>query len=156
MGLSVFPESSSPVKSVQRGTAAAAGTVTISAVNTSKSFVRSFSNGSTGSVAVSGTVSSVTASAAANTATIAAHTGTLYAGTSTSNNFASPISDYTPRNWPISATTASIPSFNVTIPSATISGGSTSLTSAEYGAYLTGSTSLVVTGPCYWEVVEFN
>jgi hypothetical protein len=26
---------------------------------------------------------------------------------------------------------------------------------SEYGAYLSGSTSLVTTGPCRWEVVEF-
>ena len=38
--------------------------------------------------------------------------------------------------------------------SASISGGTTNLTSAQYGAYLTDATTLTVTGPCRWQVVE--
>ena len=58
MGVAVVPvptTSSSPIKSVQRGSAASAGTVTISSVDTTKAFVVTFSNGSAGSVGITGT-----------------------------------------------------------------------------------------------------
>lgn len=38
----------------------------------------------------------------------------------------------------------------------TWSGGTTTLLTAVNGAYLSNSTTLVVTGACYWEVVEMN
>jgi hypothetical protein len=53
MGISVIgggAASASPIKSIQRGVTTSATTVTISAVNTAKSFVTSFSNASTGNV----------------------------------------------------------------------------------------------------------
>lgn len=57
MGMNVVPASGgSPIKSIQRGTAAGAGTVVINAVNTSKAMVRSYSRGSTGYAGVAGTV----------------------------------------------------------------------------------------------------
>jgi hypothetical protein len=45
---------------------------------------------------------------------------------------------------------------NVGLNATNISGGSTALTAATYGAYLSNSTTLVVTGPCRYEVVEYN
>jgi hypothetical protein len=54
MGSRIYPTISSPVKSIQRGTAASAGNITVSSVNVSKSFVTSFSTGSAGTVAGSG------------------------------------------------------------------------------------------------------
>lgn len=55
MGQSIYPPSGgSIIKSIQRGTAASAGTVTISAVDVNKSVVTSFSNGSSGVVGLSG------------------------------------------------------------------------------------------------------
>jgi hypothetical protein len=45
---------------------------------------------------------------------------------------------------------------NVALNATNISGGSTALTAATYGAYLSNSTTLVVTGPCRYEVVEYN
>lgn len=34
--------------------------------------------------------------------------------------------------------------------------GSNNLYAAQYGAYLTNGTTLTVTGPCQWQVVEYN
>jgi hypothetical protein len=45
---------------------------------------------------------------------------------------------------------------NVTGISGSYSGGTTTLLTAVNGAYLQDATTLVVTGPCYWEVVEMN
>jgi hypothetical protein len=56
MGYSTYPPAASGViKSIQRGTATVAGTVTITAVDMTKSTVTSFSNGSSGIVALTGT-----------------------------------------------------------------------------------------------------
>lgn len=57
MALNTYPLSGggSPIKSIQRGVAASAGTITISAVNMSKSFLQSYSRGSAGSVGITGT-----------------------------------------------------------------------------------------------------
>ena len=52
--INVYPYSTSSIKSIQRGTAASAGSITISSVNINKSFVRSFSVGSAGTVAATG------------------------------------------------------------------------------------------------------
>lgn len=130
MAVSVFPPSGgSPIKSIQRGVATTAGTVTISAVDTSKSTVRSFSTGSAGAVATN--------------STIPAHglSGSIGAG-----------SPGTPPAWSGSTTRG----MSGTIAEVTMTGGSTDLKTEQYGAYLSGPTSLVVTGPCRWEVVEFN
>ena len=48
MASTIFPQTISPIKSIQRGSAASAGNITISSVDTNKSFVRSFSTGSAG------------------------------------------------------------------------------------------------------------
>lgn len=44
---------------------------------------------------------------------------------------------------------------NISMNSQAISGGTTDLTSASYGAYLSDATTLVVTGPCRYEVIEY-
>lgn len=125
MATSTFPVTSSIIKLVQRGSTASAGSVTITAVNINKTFVRSFSNGSSGSV---GTTSSTS-------------------GT------------YTPSGGNVSV---SSPSFNPAggsfpnyIGTRNYSGGTTSLTSSSNGAYLSDSTTLIATGACFWEVVEY-
>lgn len=51
MSSKIYPPSSSIIKSIQRGSTASAGNITVSAVDISKSFVTSFSTGSTGTVA---------------------------------------------------------------------------------------------------------
>ena len=126
MGISTFPVTASIIKSVQRGSTASAGTVTISTVDTTKTFVRSFSNAASGSAGI-------------NSST---------AGT------------YTPSGGNVSV---SSPSFNPAggsfpnyIGTRTFSGGSTTLTSAANGAYLSTSTTIITSGACYWEAVEYN
>jgi hypothetical protein len=107
MASTVFPAPSggaSPIKSIQRGYASAAGNVTITAISTSKSSVRSFGTSSSGNVS-----------------------------TTRSNGIDGVYDSYAnPINF-----------------------GNT-FVSGNYGAYLQDSTTLVVTGPCHWEVVEFN
>lgn len=47
----------SPIKNIQRGTTAASGTVTITAVNMAKATIKSNSKGSAGTVAATGNIS---------------------------------------------------------------------------------------------------
>jgi hypothetical protein len=46
----------------------------------------------------------------------------------------------------------SFPNF---IGTRSLSGGSTSLTSAEYGISITNSTTLTASGACRWQLVEY-
>ena len=46
MASTVFPQTVSPIKSIQRGIASSAGNITISSIDTSKSFIRSYSTSS--------------------------------------------------------------------------------------------------------------
>jgi hypothetical protein len=125
MSYSTFPATSSMIKSVQRGSAASAGNITISAIDTSKSFVTSFSTASAGSV---GTNSSTT--------------GTL---TPSGGNVSVSSPSFNPAG-------GSFPNY---VGTRTYSGGSTSLISASYGAYIADSTTITTTGACRWEVVEY-
>lgn len=124
MGSRIYPSVSSPIKSIQRGTAASAGNITISSVDINKAFATSFSNGSAGTVAGS-----------ANTS-----------GT------------YTPSGGAVGAPggswnqSGSFPTYSGT---RSLSGGTTSLAVAKYGAYLVNSTTITVTGACIWQVVEY-
>lgn len=125
------------IKKVQRGTATAAGTITIEEVNVNKAWVQSVSKGSAGYVAARGTVAMESAS---------------ISGTATrrySSNSGSP-SDYGNGNtysWTINSTLAA--------HNGTLSGGTTDLTVKEYSAVLTDSTTLTCDGPCEWQVIEF-
>jgi hypothetical protein len=130
MAINVIPASAGGgIKSVQRGQAVSAGNITITAVNVEKSFVRSFSEGSSGTVATnsssSGTLNSSGGSAAAPG-------GVQGAGSNSGST--------------------GFPSYSGT---RTLSGGTMNATAKEMGAYLSDSTTLVVTGACRWEVVEF-
>lgn len=129
MGMSIFPTTSgitSAVKSVQRGTASGAGNITINAVDIAKTMVKSFSTGSAGTVAVPGTVAATTVTASGYTAT---HGYTGSSGTGST--------------------------LSMTEQTANLGGGTTNLVSAVYGVYLSNSTTLVATGPCNYEVVEY-
>jgi hypothetical protein len=127
MGSKIYPVVSSPIKSLQRGSASSSGNVTISSVNTSKSFVRSFSTGSTGTVAGTGSTSGTYSPSGGNI--FGSGGGGFISGG------------------------GSAPTYSGT---RSLSAGGTSLTSARYGAYLSNSTTLVVDGSCRWEVVEYN
>lgn len=115
----------SPIKNVQRGTTAAAGTITISAVNMSKAFVNCQSKGSAGTVAATG---NITLNPSKSTTLAPSSSGTALT---------------TPGNDTFGSLTGSI------------SGGTTNLTSAVYSAKLTSSTSLSCDGPVEWEVIEY-
>jgi len=104
--ITTYPaNSSSPIKSIQRGVSNNATSVTINAVDTTKSFVNTFPIASSGDSSVSANM------------TGGPYTASI--GVSSSVNFG------------------------------------TSFTTTEYGAYLSTSTTLVTTGPCRWEIVEF-
>ena len=186
MGIAVFPAASSGgIKSVQRGQAVSSGSITITAVDITKSFVRSYSEGSAGTVATNSTVAAYNATLPAFTGTVATHNSSFpstsisvpVADIASNNNNTSgtvlpapagnaggnPLGRIAAHTSTLSAATisnaaASISTSGGTITGATaaISGGTTSLTSAEYGVYLSNSTTLVASGACRWEVVEFN
>jgi len=128
MASTIFPQTVSPIKSIQRGSTASSGNITISSIDINKSFIRSYSTGSAGSVGVSGSES-----------------GTLnptgsynFGGTGGGN---------------ASSGGGSFPSYAGT---RTNSAGSTSITVSEYGAYIVDSTTITTTGACRWEVVEYS
>ena len=127
MASRVYPIVSSPIKSIQRGSAASSGSVTISSVNTSKAFVKSFSTGSAGTAAGTGTTSGTYSPSGGNI--FGSGGGGFISGG------------------------GSAPTYSGT---RSLSAGGTSLTSARYGAYLSNSTTLVVDGACNWEVIEYN
>jgi hypothetical protein len=128
MAISTWPESpgsSATVKNVQRGEALASGNITITAVDVTKTRVSSFSTAATGTVSIAG------ASVAAADITSSGYTANYgtSGGTSTS--------------------------LSQSLAAAALSGGTTDLSTAHYGVYLSDSTTLVATGPCRWEVVEY-
>jgi hypothetical protein len=126
MGIQVFPASSgSAIKSIQRGYAASSGAITISSVDTGKTFVKSFSAGSSGSVGITGTSSG----------TLNPSGGSV-GQTSTANSMVA----------------GSYPNYSGT---RTLSAGATDLTTKLFGVSLTNSTTITATGACYWEVVEY-
>ena len=124
MAINTYPSTTSGIKKVQRGVAASAGAITISTINTSKSFVRSYSTASAGTVATNSSESG----------TLTPSGGACAAQGNGSNSGGS---------WPTYSGTR------------TLSGGSTSLVSKEYGVYVTNSTTLTATGACRWEVIEY-
>ena len=139
MGSATYPPASAGgIKSVQRGLAGGAGTVTITSVDINKSFVNIFGTTSSGNVAVS-----------ANVSGFSGVLGASYLGTG----------GFTDNSWPYSGNATNGRYFlaqNVNSNGANLGGGSNTLVSAVTQGYLSNSTSLVVSGACRWEVVEFN
>lgn len=127
MGIASLPAAASGVvKSIQRGEATTSGTITISAVDTTKTFVRSLSNAAAGTAA----------SDSSETGTLNPSGGNILqlAG---GNRFTR------------SGSQASY------LGTRSFSGGTTTLASKEFGVVLTNSTTLTANGACYWEVVEY-
>jgi hypothetical protein len=139
MAINTYPAIASPVKSVQRGSAAGAGTVTITAIDITKSFVNVFGTASSGTVAATGALS-------ADNGVLAAGSGNLDKGFTGGgglwNNAGNQPLNLGARNY----------AGNIQ----NLSGGSNNLVAAVVQGYLSNSTSLVVSGACRWEVVEFN
>ncbi len=128
MSISIFPVSVSVIKSIQRGSTSSAGNVTISSIDTNKSFIRSFSTGSAGSAQLVGNESG-TLNPNGGSIVGPSGGGGAVAGGGTFANYSG---------------------------NRTFSGGSTSITVQEYGAYIVNSTTITVSGACRWEVVEYS
>lgn len=149
MAINTYPAIASPVKSVQRGSAAGAGTVTITSVDTSKSFV-----------SIQGTIGSGTVSASFNMS-MNAGSMTMEAPAGFASNFGewwNPTGGSTsggsstgrPGSWNWSK------ALTVNSGNASVGAGSNNLIAGQVQGYLSGATSLVVSGACRWEVVEYN
>ena len=145
---SLVAASSGGIKNVQRGLAGGAGTITITAVNTAKAFVNVFGTASSGTVAASGTVASHNSTFPQ---TRLGHVTSYDGGLTQAIRYGSAIAGFTASESP-----GTIPATTISNSSASISGGTTNLVAAVVQGYLSDSTSLVVSGACRWEVVEFN
>lgn len=139
MGVAVFPAAAGGgIKSVQRGLASGSGNVTITSVDISKSFVTVFGTASTGTVAATGAVGGATGTASASAITGNASNTTRGIGSADANTW-----------------NANQAAQNISLNSVNITGGTNNLVSAVVQGYLSNSTTLVVSGACRWEVVEF-
>ena len=128
MGVTIVPTAAGGgIKSVQRGSAAGSGNVTITAVNVDKSFVTVFGTASSGTVAASGSTTAVTGA---------------------SNNAFRFLNSGFGLHMELSG-------MNINIPALTFSGGTNNLVSAVVQGFLANSTTLTVSGACRYEVVEF-
>lgn len=134
MVISQFPAAGGGIKLVQRGQAVSAGNITITAVNTTKTFVRSFSEGAAGTVASNST-----------------ETGTLSPTGGQTTGTGSQINQC---NYHSSINSGG--SFPTYAGTRTLAGGTMDATTKQMGVYLSDSTTLVASGACRWEVVEFN
>ena len=153
MGVAVFPAAGGGgIKTVQRGLASGSGNVTITAVNTSKSFVTVFGTTSSGTVAASGSINAANGNNVdTNMAVYVGGQGQWYGpNIQTSINTAGAVgsSENNPRQVTVPGTT--------TLNATNITGGSNNLVSAVVQGFLANSTTLTVSGACRWEVVEFN
>lgn len=175
MGLSVLNQPAAAgggIKSVQRGSAAGSGNVTITAVDITKSFVTVFGTTSSGTVAASAAVNGASVTLNSTTGTNsdaymkqvdfnggqssnttpfawdknAGSSGTLNGPGNSKNTWVGGMAAY---NFNVNAA-------NGNTGSANLSGGTNNLVAAVVQGYLSNSTTLVVSGACRWEVVEFN
>jgi hypothetical protein len=151
MALATYPAVSSPVKSVQRGSAAGAGTVTITAIDITKSFVNVFGTTSSGTVSASFNMSM-------NAGSFVQIGNREHPGSN--NNGLRPSGSNTIGATYYGGAYGSVGAWEstrtVNSGTASVGAGSNNLVAAVVQGYLSGSTSLVVTGACRWEVVEFN
>ena len=115
------------IKSIQRGTAASAGAITITAVDITKTVVYSLGTGSAGQVRADGNISL---------------TPTPVGGWDTGSFAPKNAGGSSGQGW---ATYAG-----------TVSGGTTSgLFAGQYGCVLTNSTTITANGACTYQVVEY-
>ena len=119
------------IKSIQRGQAVSSGNITITAVDVNKSFVNSFSEGAAGTVSNSSSITGTLSSGGGDISGTGRGAGSVNASINAGGSFAS-----------YSGTR-------------TLSGGTMDATTKQMGVYLSNSTTLVATGACRWEVVEF-
>lgn len=148
MGIATYPAASAGgIKSVQRGSAGGAGNVTITAVDISKSFVTVYGTASSGTVAASFGLNSTSTTLIGSQ--VAHQSGSTLYRPSGSNTIGGSSSGFNPTDvggW----------TYGTNINAATVNAGSNNLVAAVVQGYLSNSTTLVVSGACRWEVVEFN
>ena len=157
MGVAIYPNTASVIKSLQTGTASSAGTITITAVNVAKAVVHSFTTSTDGTVAATGTIN------AANGNTSGMSTSGAYinigpfavSGTSNGGSRYIPATYNAAYNANYGAYWNAINTNGVSVGlnTTSLTGGTTALN--FYGAYLTNSTTLTVTGPCRYQIVEY-
>lgn len=165
MGIATFPAGSSGlssvVRSLQRGEAVSAGNITISSVDTTKTIVNSFGTSSTGTVAATGTISAATGATSGASGTGSAQSGNVntfvqsYPAQGILNQNSGRYSGAISFGSNMNAQNLNLNAQNINLNTTSLSGGSNNLISASYGAYLAGSTTLTVTGPCRYEVIEY-
>ena len=148
MAINTYPAVASPVKSVQRGSAAGAGTVTLTAIDINKAMVNIFGTASSGTVSASFNMSmnagSVRLYGMSSQPNNWGQNGVPTGGVNAGYGFSAGNG-----NWWYQDTT-------VNSGNASVGAGSTNLIAGVVQGYLANSTSLVVTGACRYEVVEFN
>jgi hypothetical protein len=160
MAIAVFPPSGGGgIKTVQRGSAAGAGNVTITGVDITKSFVNVYGTASSGTVAASASVST-----SGNISSNLNDSGVSWnfnqneirypSGATRNVASANQITDFfSPYRY---GYTQTLTGSGTSSDSGNLSGGSNNLVAAIVQGYLSNSTTLIVSGPCRWEVVEFN
>ena len=132
------------VKSVQSGVFGAAGSASITSVNTTKAVIHCVSKGSAGTVAATGTV------AAHNlNGSLVNYTYSTYGRGIRSESSGWSIQDI----WLGNSSSSGFPGLEAT--AASISGGTTNLTVKQYSAVITNATTVTADGPCEWQVVEY-
>ena len=141
-----LPSSGGGIKLVQRGQAVSAGNITITAVDTTKTFVRSFCEGSSGTVATNSTVASSTST---HPNIQIGFPTSFWSTTSASYRYGdSGSSGGNPSGYTGGTSMGAIPSYNATNAAASITGGTMDATTKQFGVYLQNSTTLTATGAC--------
>lgn len=177
MGLSILNQPAAAgggIKSVQRGLAGGSGNITITAVDISKSFVNIYGTTSSGTVAASAAINADSGNVNASNGNIAASEFALGGQSAVNSKYLNAFGR-SPDSWYIisqnspggninnnsfiyynPATTFSGNSTSYSGSTTNLTGGSNNLVAAVVQGYLSNSTTLVVSGACRWEVVEFN
>ncbi len=154
MGIQQIPlASGGGIKLVQRGQAVSAGNITITAVDTTKTFVRSFSEGASGTVATNSTVASHSSTVPQHQLGVATNIWSTTTHHTRFGNSSNP--DNIPSGLNTSQSVGVVPSYNISNPSVSMSGGTMDATTKQFGVHLANSTTLTATGACRYEVVEF-
>ena len=167
MGISVFPTpSAGGIKTVQRGSAAGSGNVTITSVNIAKSFVTVYGTASSGTVSASFGLSTnqnntqnfishpwprISTTSGFNDGVFYGNNGGNSLGISQGTMTAATNSD----NSSLYRILGSNVNGTSTV-SHTVNAGSNNLVAAVVQGFLANATTLTVSGACRWEVVEFN
>jgi len=155
MALATYPPAGGGgIKSVQRGLASASGTVTITAVDITKAFVNIFGTTSSGSAAIAGNINAATGSTSGYSGARSAATANFF---TMGNNGVLIFSGAENRtvNVNVNGSAYNANGMNVALNATNMTAGTTNLVTAVTQGYLSNSTSLVVSGACRWEVVEF-